>query len=259
MILAFLPWLDTSQVRSARYRPLLPAVLLGVRRRSASGSAGSARSRRKAAMSSPRASSRSTTSLHFLVILPLLGLVETAKPLPNSIAESVLQEGVPIGASAPPPSADVQSVDRTMSMTVAARSRARSRRLAACGVGRRCRWRTDDAETPPRAEVVVRRPVRQIRPRAAAARLQGLPRGLRGLPRLELVAFRNLAEPGGPGFTAAQAAAVAAEYKVQDGPNDAGRDVERDGARRPTVSRRRSRTRMPARARQGGACRPTCR
>ena len=31
---------------------------------------------------------------------------------------------------------------------------------------------------------------------------------------LKLVAFRNLADAGGPGFTTAQAAAIAAEYKV---------------------------------------------
>ena len=40
---------------------------------------------------------------HFLIILPLLGIFEKTKPLPNSISESVLREGVPIGASAPPP------------------------------------------------------------------------------------------------------------------------------------------------------------
>jgi cytochrome c1 len=49
---------------------------------------------------------------------------------------------------------------------------------------------------------------------------------------MSLVAFRNLAEPGGPGYTPAQAAAVAAEYKVQDGPNDKGEMFERPG--RPT-------------------------
>jgi hypothetical protein len=37
------------------------------------------------------------------VILPLLGLFEKTKPLPNSISESVLRHGVPTGASAPPP------------------------------------------------------------------------------------------------------------------------------------------------------------
>jgi cytochrome c1 len=46
---------------------------------------------------------------------------------------------------------------------------------------------------------------------------------------LKLVAFRNLADAGGPGFTTAQAAAIAAEYKVKDGPNDQGDMFERAG------------------------------
>ncbi len=39
----------------------------------------------------------------FFIILPLLGLFEQTKPLPNSISESVLREGVPVGAAAAPP------------------------------------------------------------------------------------------------------------------------------------------------------------
>jgi cytochrome c1 len=46
---------------------------------------------------------------------------------------------------------------------------------------------------------------------------------------LKMVAFRSLAEPGGPGFTTAQAQAIAAEYKIQDGPNDQGEMFERPG------------------------------
>jgi cytochrome c1 len=46
---------------------------------------------------------------------------------------------------------------------------------------------------------------------------------------LKLIAFRNLADPGGLGFTTAQAQAVAAEYKIQDGPNDQGEMFERPG------------------------------
>ena len=46
---------------------------------------------------------------------------------------------------------------------------------------------------------------------------------------MSLVSFRNLAEPGGPEFTLAQAAAIAAEYKIQDGPNDQGEMFERPG------------------------------
>jgi ubiquinol-cytochrome c reductase cytochrome b/c1 subunit len=46
---------------------------------------------------------------------------------------------------------------------------------------------------------------------------------------ITLLSFRNLAEPGGPAFSVAQAAAVAREYKIKDGPNDQGEMFERDG------------------------------
>ncbi len=39
---------------------------------------------------------------------------------------------------------------------------------------------------------------------------------------MKYVAFRNLADPGGPGFTAAEVKALAATFEVTDGPNDAG-------------------------------------
>jgi ubiquinol-cytochrome c reductase cytochrome c1 subunit len=46
---------------------------------------------------------------------------------------------------------------------------------------------------------------------------------------LDMVAFRNLADPGGPGFSEAQVKALAATYKIKDGPNDAGEMFERPG------------------------------
>jgi ubiquinol-cytochrome c reductase cytochrome c1 subunit len=46
---------------------------------------------------------------------------------------------------------------------------------------------------------------------------------------LKLVAFRNLADPGGPGFSEAQVKALAAKYQIKDGPNDAGDMFERPG------------------------------
>ena len=46
---------------------------------------------------------------------------------------------------------------------------------------------------------------------------------------MSLVPFRALAEPGGPGFSDAQVKALAAEYKIKDGPNDAGDMFERPG------------------------------
>jgi ubiquinol-cytochrome c reductase cytochrome b/c1 subunit len=46
---------------------------------------------------------------------------------------------------------------------------------------------------------------------------------------MNLVHYRNLTDPGGPGFSVAQAEALASEIKVKDGPNDAGDMFERPG------------------------------
>lgn len=46
---------------------------------------------------------------------------------------------------------------------------------------------------------------------------------------LNRVAFHALADEGGPGFTEAQAKAIAAEYKIPAGPNDAGETVDAEG------------------------------
>jgi quinol-cytochrome oxidoreductase complex cytochrome b subunit len=98
-ILAFLPWLDTSKVRSANYRPLyrqffwiFVVVCIGL------GWLGS-----KPPEGAYVLIARIFTVYYFayfLVILPILGLVEKTKPLPNSIAESVLQASAPSGAKA---------------------------------------------------------------------------------------------------------------------------------------------------------------
>jgi ubiquinol-cytochrome c reductase cytochrome b/c1 subunit len=102
LILAFLPWLDTSKVRSARYRPLyrqffwvFVIVCIGL------GWLGA-----KPPEGNYVLFARIFTAYYFaffLVILPVLGKIERTKPLPNSISESVLREGKPIGAPAPPP------------------------------------------------------------------------------------------------------------------------------------------------------------
>jgi ubiquinol-cytochrome c reductase cytochrome c1 subunit len=46
---------------------------------------------------------------------------------------------------------------------------------------------------------------------------------------LKFIAFRNLADPGGPGFSEQQVKALAATYKIKDGPNDSGEMFERPG------------------------------
>jgi ubiquinol-cytochrome c reductase cytochrome c1 subunit len=50
-----------------------------------------------------------------------------------------------------------------------------------------------------------------------------------GCHSMKLMAFRNLSQSGGPGFTDAQVKALAAEFKIEDGPNDSGESFERPG------------------------------
>ena len=88
-ILLFLPWLDTSKVKSAVFRPLykqffwiFAIVCVGL------GWLGG-----KPAEGGYVIASRILTAYyfaHFLIILPLLGLIERPKPLPASISEAVL-------------------------------------------------------------------------------------------------------------------------------------------------------------------------
>ena len=88
-VLFFLPWLDTSRVRSAVFRPIyrqffwiFALVCLGL------GYLGS-----QPAEGGYVIASRVLTAyyfLHFLVIMPVLGLIERPKPRPASITEAVL-------------------------------------------------------------------------------------------------------------------------------------------------------------------------
>ena len=89
VILAFLPWLDTSRVRSAQLPAAVPAVLLDLR----AGLHRARLARLEAAEGGYVIAARILTFYyfaHFLIILPLLGWFEKTKPLPNSISESIL-------------------------------------------------------------------------------------------------------------------------------------------------------------------------
>jgi ubiquinol-cytochrome c reductase cytochrome c1 subunit len=108
------------------------------------------------------------------------------------------------------------------------------------------------------AALVVSRAVRHLRSGAAAARLQDLSRGLLDLPQPQALAFRNLADPGGPGFTEAQAATIAAGFQVTDGPNDQGQMFQRPGRDRRLFPAAVPNDRPPA-PRSAARCRRTCR
>ena len=99
IVLLFLPWLDTARVRSAKYRPLYKWFFwLFVFTCFALGYLGSLPAEGIYVMWA-----RIFTAyyfIHFLVVLPVLGIIETPNKLPNSITESVLGPGAGKGASA---------------------------------------------------------------------------------------------------------------------------------------------------------------
>ena len=85
---------------------------------------------------------------------------------------------------------------------------------------RRCRRRTSG-----------RLPVRSANTTAAScsAASRSIARSARSVTASRWSSFRTLAEPGGPGFSTAQAAAIAAEYQVPAEPDDQGEVKDRPG------------------------------
>jgi ubiquinol-cytochrome c reductase cytochrome b subunit len=85
----FMPWLDTSPIRSGRYRPLFKKFyLLLVIDVLILGYCGGAPAAEPYVMISQVAAAYYFA--HFLIILPIVSRIERPKPLPGSITESVL-------------------------------------------------------------------------------------------------------------------------------------------------------------------------
>jgi ubiquinol-cytochrome c reductase cytochrome b subunit len=104
LVLFVLPWLDTSPVRSARFRPMYrPFIFVLVVSLFVLGEVGAHRPEGIWVVLG-----RVFTAyyfLHFLVILPFLGILERPLPLPESISRPVIGPGggpLPAGATAKP-------------------------------------------------------------------------------------------------------------------------------------------------------------
>jgi ubiquinol-cytochrome c reductase cytochrome b/c1 subunit len=204
-ILAFLPWLDTSRIKSATYRPIYRqffwiflAVCIGL------GWLGA-----KPAEGGYVIAARVLTVwyfLHFLIILPIVGLIEKPKPLPASITEAALK-GNKVGVTAM-----IAVLAALSGLFVATPARA-----------------AEEAPTPLLQSWSFAGPF-GVYDRAQLQRgFQVYREVCSACHGLSLVAFRSLGEPGGLDYTQAQVAALAAEYRIKDGPNDQGEMFERPG------------------------------
>ena len=142
-------------------------------------------------------------------MLPILSRIEKARPLPNSIAEDVLRK-----TGKTPVSAVIALVAGGMLLM---------------GGMNNARAADGHAPTPPSLKWSFAGPLGKFDQGQLQRGLKVYKEVCSACHGLSFVAFRNLADPGGPGYSAAQAAAFAAEYKVKDGPDDKGEMFERNG------------------------------
>jgi ubiquinol-cytochrome c reductase cytochrome b/c1 subunit len=205
IVLVFLPWLDTARTRSSKYRPLakqffwifvVVCLLLGY-----------------LGSQPPEGiyviAGRILTVCYFayfLVVLPLLSRIETPRPTPNSIADAVLARGGKVAAV-------------VVAMVLA----------GGLLIGGAQNARAEEQEPPPSLKWSFAGPFGNYDRGALQRGLKVYKEVCSNCHALSYIAFRNLGDPGGPGYSEAQVAGFASEYKVKDGPNDQGEMFERPG------------------------------
>jgi ubiquinol-cytochrome c reductase cytochrome b/c1 subunit len=210
IVLAFLPWLDTARTKSSRYRPIAKqffwmffatCLLLGW-----------------LGAQPPEGiytiAGRVLTFFYFayfLIVLPILSRIEKPRAVPNSIADDVL--------------AKTGTLARPMVPVLLAIALAGGLFLGGSGDARA----QEHAVIPPAQKWSFAGPFGKFDRGALQRGYKVYKEVCSTCHSMNLLHFRNLADEGGPGFSTAQALAVASDFKVQDGPNDAGDMFDRPG------------------------------
>ncbi len=209
IVLAFLPWLDTAKTKSCKYRPLAKqffwifvVVCIGLGYLGAQPPEG-------VYVVAARILSVYYFG-YFLILLPLLSRIERPRPVPNSIAEDVLAKS---GGKSQP------MVSTAIALMIAGAMFAGSAQNA----------KAEEQETPPSQKWSFSGPFGKYDRGALQRGLKIYKEVCSNCHSLSYIAFRNLADPGGPGYSEAQVKAFASEYKIKDGPNDQGEMFERPG------------------------------
>jgi ubiquinol-cytochrome c reductase cytochrome b/c1 subunit len=206
LILAFLPWLDSAKTRSVRYRPLAKqffwifvGVCLGL------GYLGA-----KPPEGVYVVAGRILTACYFayfLIVLPILSRIEKPRAVPNSIADDVLgKKKVVASALAVFGAVGLLALDSGSKVRAA-----------------------DHGSTPPSMSWSFAGPFGKFDQGQLQRGYKVYKEVCSACHSMNLVHYRNLTDPGGPGFSVAQAEALASEIQVKDGPNDAGDMFERPG------------------------------
>lgn len=210
IVLAFLPWLDNAKTRSSRYRPIakqffwmfvVVCILLGW----LGG---------KPAEGIYIIAGRILTFAYFayfLIVLPVLGKIEKPRPVPNSIADDVLAK---YGKKAAPMAPVLLAIVVAGGLLFGGAGQARA---------------AEGGPTPPSLSWSFAGPFGKFDRGELQRGYKVYKEVCATCHSMSLMHYRNLADPGGPGFTEAQALAVASEVQVKDGPNDAGDMFERPG------------------------------
>jgi ubiquinol-cytochrome c reductase cytochrome b/c1 subunit len=141
-------------------------------------------------------------------VLPVLARIEKPRKVPNSIADDIL----------------AKSGKRVASLAVAA---AITGALFAGGV--QDAKAAEHGATPPSLSWTFAGPLGKFDRGQLQRGYKVYKEVCANCHSMDLLHFRNLADVGGPSFSAAQASAVASEYQVKDGPNDAGDMFDRPG------------------------------
>jgi len=193
IVLFVLPWLDSSPVRSARFRPWYKKfLLLFVVACFALGWAGS-----QPPEGLPLIVARLGTAYYFaffLVILPLLGRIEKPLPLPKSISEAVMKKCATVIMFA------------VISLTALPAMAAESHIVL------------------PKQDWSFNGPVGTFDRAAAQRGFQIYKEVCAACHSMNQLHYRNLADLG---YNEAEVKAIAAQYNVKDGPNDEGEMFER--------------------------------
>src|SRR3989440_9295251 len=210
IILAFLPWLDSAKTRSSKYRPLAKqffwmfvVVCIGLGYLGAQPPEGIY-----------VIVGRILTACYFayfLILLPLLSRIEKPRPVPNSIADDVLAK---TGSKSAPMVSTVIALMVAGGLLVGSAQNARAE---------------DHEDSPPAQKWSFAGPFGKYDRGSLQRGLKVYKEVCSACHSLSYISFRNLAEAGGPGYSAAQALAFAADYKIKDGPNDQGDMFERPG------------------------------